>query len=294
MILECVPNFSEGRNDATLDAISRAIETHVPLLHRTSDKDHNRTVYTFAGEPDGVQSAAFAAIAVAKEKIDLRQHTGVHPRFGAADVIPFVPVEGITLDEAATLARDFGRRVWQELGIPIYFYEAAAFERRPLEFIRKNIPLGLQPDFGTGLHPTAGAICLGARKFLIAWNINLLTTSLNVARQIAREIRQSNGGLPGVKALGIALERRGQVQVSINLVDFEASPLHVVFQAVEQRCRALQVDIAGSELIGLMPRAAVELSAGFDLRWLNFTDESILENRLTALTPRPDTSSSHS
>ncbi len=294
MIVECVPNFSEGRDTKVLDVISQAIEAYVPLLHRSSDTDHNRTVFTFAGEPWPLQDAAISAIAAAQERLDLRRHTGVHPRYGVADVVPFVPVSGITMAETAYLARNFGKRIWRELGIPVYLYEAAAQEFRGLEYLRKNIPLGLEPDYGSGQHPTAGVICLGARKFLIAWNINLHSKSLEAAKQIAKEIRQSNGGLPGVKALGIALESRGQVQVSINLVDFEASPLHVVYQAVESRCRERGIAIAGSELIGLIPQAAVDLSAGFDLRWENFSAESILENRLTARLTNPGTSASRS
>lgn len=279
-IIECVPNFSEGRDEATVQAIARAAGGLV--LDVTSDRDHNRTVLTIAGAPDAVAEAAFAAVREAVARIDLAGHTGVHPRLGAADVIPFVPVRDATLPDCVRLARDFGQRLWNELRVPVYLYEAAAVrpECGRLESVRKLAPEGLAPDIGEGRHPAAGASVVGARKFLIAWNINLASQDLAAAREIAREIRASSGGLPAVKAIGLRLESRGEVQVSINLVDFEQTPLHVVFGAVAGKCRARGIEIAGSELIGMIPQAAIEASAGHDLRWLNLRPELVLENRL--------------
>jgi glutamate formiminotransferase len=286
LIIECVPNFSEGRDPVIVSAIGRAVSA-VPgaaLLDTTSDQDHNRSVLTFAGVPDAVINAAFETVREAAARIDLTRHAGVHPRVGVADVVPLVPVEGITLDECAALARLLGKRLWGELRIPVYLYEAAALrpETRRLENVRKLAPAGLAPDFGEGRHPTAGASVVGARKFLIAWNINLRTTDVAFARRIAREIRASSGGMPAVKSIGLPLESRGQVQVSINLVDFEQTPLYAVFDAVKERCDAAGVEVAGSELIGMIPDAALRSSAGHDLRWENFRPELVLENRLRA------------
>jgi glutamate formiminotransferase len=266
-------------------AIGRAVSgvAGASLLDTTSDQDHNRSVLTFAGTPEAVSDAAFMAVHEAAGKIDLSRHAGVHPRLGAADVIPLVPVEGITLEQCATLARTLGERIWRELGVPVYLYEAAALrpECKRLENVRKLAPTGLAPDFGTGRHPTAGASVVGARKFLIAWNINLRSADLKAAREIAREIRESSGGLPAVKAIGLPLESRGQVQVSINLVDFERTPLCVVFDAVKERCDARGIEIAGSELIGMIPSAALSGSRNHDLQWENMRPELVLENRLS-------------
>ena len=284
MIVECVPNFSEGRDPVIVAAIARAVsETPgVSLLDTTSDPDHNRSVLTFAGTPPAVADAAFLAVREAVSKIDLPRHAGVHPRLGAADVIPLVPIDGIKLEQCAAVARILGARIWDELRVPVYLYEAAALrpECKRLENVRKLAPAGLAPDFGTGRHPTGGASVVGARKFLIAWNINLRTSDLAAARAIARQIRESSGGLPAVKSIGLPLESRGQVQVSINLVDFERTPLYVVFDAVKEKCDAQGIEIAGSELIGMIPAAALKSSAGHDLQWQNLHPELVLENRL--------------
>jgi glutamate formiminotransferase len=284
VIIECVPNFSEGRDPVIVAAIARAVSQTpgVSLLDTTSDPDHNRSVLTFAGTPLAVAEAAFLAVREAIAKIDLPRHAGVHPRLGAADVIPLVPIDGVTLEECAALARTLGARIWDELHVPVYLYEAAAFrtECKRLENVRKLAPAGLPPDFGTGRHPTGGATVVGARKFLIAWNINLRTSDLAAARAIARQIRESSGGLTAVKSIGLPLESREQVQVSINLVDFERTPLYVVFDAVKKRCDALGIEIAGSELIGMIPAAALASSAGHDLQWQNLHPELVLENRL--------------
>src|ERR1019366_3697334 len=219
VIIESVPNFSEGRDPVVVAGIARAVAS-IPgasLLDTTSDSDHNRSVLTFAGSPEAVAAAAFAAVRAAVQSIDISRHAGVHPRIGAADVVPLVPVNGVTLEDCAELARKLGRRIWEELRVPVFMYEAAALraECRRLENVRRLAPAGHAPDFGTGRHPTAGASVVGARKFLIAWNINLRTTDVSVARAIAKEIRESSGGLPAVKSIGLPLESRGEVQVSI-------------------------------------------------------------------------------
>ena len=284
MIVECVPNFSEGRDPLIVNGIARAIaeSPYVRLLDATSDPDHNRSVLTFAGNPEAVAKAAFEAVRIAAATIDISRHAGVNPRLGSEDVVPFVPVDAISLQNCATIARAVAHRIWSELKIPIYLYEAAALrpECKRLENVRKLAPQGLPPDIGEGRHPTAGACVVGARKFLIAWNINLRSTDLNAAQTIARQIRESSGGLKAVKALGLPLESRGEVQVSINLVDFETTPLHTVFDAVAEECRKRGIEIAGSELIGMVPAAALEASRGHDLRWLNLRPELVLENSL--------------
>ncbi len=284
MIVECVPNFSEGRDPVIVASIARAVSSTpgAPLLDTTSDQDHNRSVLTFAGTPQAVVEAAVAATRAAVEKIDLTRHAGVHPKLGAADVIPFVPVHGVTLEQCAGFAREAGARIWDELRVPVYLYEAAALrpECLRLENVRRLAPHGLPPDIGEGKHATAGVSVVGARKFLIAWNINLRTIDVAAARAIARAIRESSGGFPAVKSIGLPLESRGQSQVSINLVDFEQTPLYVIFDAVKNMCEEKGIEIAGSELIGMIPAAALESSRGHDLRWENMRPELILENRM--------------
>ncbi len=298
-IVECVPNFSEGRDRTKVDAIERAVRaTGVTVLRTEMDPDHNRSVITFAGAPDAVSQAALRAIEKAAELIDLREHAGVHPRIGATDVAPFVPIEGITLEECASLAWQTGEQVWRLLRIPVYFYEASARrpERRHLENIRRGQFETLRaealanpdraPDLGgPAFHPSAGAVVMGARKLLIAWNINLDTQDLDIARRIARKIRASHGGLPHVKALGLPLASRNLVQVSMNLTDFEVTPPHVVFEAVEREANAAGVRIAGSELIGLIPKRALEMAAGHWLRIEDFDSRRVLENRLAEARP---------
>jgi len=262
-LIECVPNFSEGRAAATVQAIEGAIRSvsGVLLLRSESDPDHNRSVITFAGPPDAVAEGALRGIAVAAERIDLRCHTGVHPRIGAADVVPFVPLENATLEECAAIARRTGESVWKKLGVPVYFYEAAARspERRPLENVRRGgfEHPALAPDLGgPALHPSAGACVIGARKLLIAFNMNLNTNDLSIAQAIARKIRASSGGLPSVKAMGVPLASRNQVQVSMNLTDFEQTSLLGVYEAVRQEASLRGVTIAGTQIVGLVPRQA--------------------------------------
>jgi len=291
-VVECVPNFSEGRDRELVARIAEAVASvaGVAVLDQTSDWDHNRSVITFAGPPDGVTTAAFRAIERAVALIDLRRHGGVHPRIGVADVVPLVPVAGVTLEFCAQLAAELGERVWRELHVPVYLYEAAA--RRPERVNLANIRRGRfetlreevrwnperRPDFGeAALHPTAGACVIGARKFLIAFNINLATADVEIARRVARKIRASSGGLPAVKALGLFLESRGQAQVSTTLSDFEITPLGAVVEAVRTEASRCGVRIAGTELIGLIPRKALETAGACDL---GIRDDQVLENRL--------------
>ncbi|MGH9664551.1 MAG: glutamate formimidoyltransferase [Bryobacteraceae bacterium] len=291
-LVECVPNFSEGRDGSKVDAIVLAIArtADVVVLGREMDPDHNRAVVTFAGPPEAVAEAALAAIAQAVQSIDLRRHSGVHPRIGAADVLPFVPISGISMEECAALAHRVGEEIWRRLRVPVFFYEAAARspERRRLENIRRNNAVGLTPDIGgPGLHPTAGAVAVGARKFLIAFNINLNTADVRVAREIARAVRESSGGLPCVKAMGVALASRNLAQVSMNLTDFERTPLPVAFEAVRAEAARRGVSIAGSELIGLLPRKALAGTTAAALQCGNLTSASLLENQLAKQTAEP-------
>jgi glutamate formiminotransferase len=298
LLVECVPNFSEGRDRARIDVLETAIAS-VPgslVLHRTSDPDHHRSVITFAGPGDAVMESAVRVAGKACELIDLNQHSGVHPRLGALDVLPFVPLGETSLENCVELAHRAGRRIWEELGIPVYFYEAAALrpERVRLEDVRRGQFEGLRtaaltdaakaPDMGgPSLHPTAGAVIVGARKFLIAYNINLRTPDLDIAKAIAKRIRASSGGLPAVKALGVALPTRGIVQVSMNLTDFEQTPVHVVFMEVTRLAAEYGVEVEESELIGLMPRKALEMAAAGLLRLNDFDSNRIIENRLVLL-----------
>jgi glutamate formiminotransferase len=302
-MIECVPNFSEGRDLAKIDAIQEAIASvkGTLVLHRTSDVDHNRSVITFAGPVRAVAESAFRAAEMAAKVIDLREHEGVHPRVGALDVLPFIPLQGATLEQCVELAHATGGRIWRELGVPVYFYEAAATrpDRRKLEDIRRGEFEGLResaskdeakrPDVGgPGLHPSAGAVIAGARNFLIAFNINLHTDNLGIAQEIARRIRTSSGGLPAVKALGLPLSSRGLVQVSMNLTDFERTGLDMVYAAVKRLAAAHGVEIEESELIGLMPRSAIERAATGFLKLKNFDSDRVIENRIESLrTPGP-------
>jgi glutamate formiminotransferase len=296
--IECVPNFSEGRDHSRIDALERTLSS-VPgtfLLDRTSDPDHNRSVLTFVAPPETVVEAAVRLAAKAAELIDLNHHRGVHPRLGALDILPFVPLGKATLDQCVALAHDAGARIWNELGVPVYFYEAAALrhDRVKLENVRRGQFEGLRasvaadeskrPDLGgPSLHPTAGAVIVGARKILIAYNINLKSTDLDVAKSIARRIRASGGGFPSVKALGIPLVSRGIVQVSINFTDFEQTPVHVVYSEVCRLAAEHGVEVEESELIGLMPQKALEAAAAGLLKLSNFDSQRVIDNRLETL-----------
>ncbi len=296
-LVECVPNFSEGRDAKIVDALVEAMRAvaGVTVLDREMDADHNRSVITLAGEPEAVAEAALRGVGKAVERIDLTKHTGAHPRIGAADVIPFVPIEGVTIEDCVVLAKRVGREIWQRYQVPVYFYEAAAAraDRVNLENIRKGQFEGLReeigrnpdraPDVGEArLHPTAGAVVVGARKFLIAYNINLATPDVDIAKKIARTIRYSSGGLRYVKAMGVDLRARGLAQVSINLTDFEQTPLHVVFELVKREALRYGVNVVGSEIVGLVPKRAIEMTADYYVQLENFSPAQVLENRLAA------------
>jgi glutamate formiminotransferase/glutamate formiminotransferase/formiminotetrahydrofolate cyclodeaminase len=294
-IVECVPNFSEGRNQTTVRALVHAVESvpGVCLLDQTMDRDHHRSTLSFAGEPDAVAEAAFRAIRVATDLIDLRKHKGVHPRVGATDVVPFVPLRGATMQDCIHLAKRLGQRVATELEIPVFLYEQAALHRdhAPLESVRRGGLQGLAfrmasdpdwtPDFGPPqLHKTAGAMVIGARPPLIAFNVNLRSTDLALARSIAKDIRQSNGGLPHLKAIGVELASRQLVQVAMNLTDYIITPIHVAFEAVRARAAEQGVAVAGSEVIGLVPQAALVQTAAHSLALQRFDATQVLEMRL--------------
>ncbi|MBI3404648.1 MAG: glutamate formimidoyltransferase, partial [Acidobacteria bacterium] len=267
----------------------------VYVLDREMDADHNRCVITLAGEPDAVAEAALCGIGKALELIDLTKHSGAHPRIGACDVLPFIPIEGYTLEDCVHLAKKTGQEIWSRYKIPVYFYEAAAQrpERANLENIRKGQFEGLRdevlknpdraPDVGEPrLHPTAGATVVGARKFLIAYNVNLNTYDMEVANKIARAIRFSTGGLRYAKAMGVDLKARKLAQVSINMTDFEQTPLHRVFEMVKREAERYGVMPVGSEIVGLIPKRAIEMTADFYLQLENFSPAQVLENRLAA------------
>jgi glutamate formiminotransferase/formiminotetrahydrofolate cyclodeaminase len=294
-LMECVPNFSEGRDMAKIEAIIQAIldGPDVLLLHHTRDVDHNRSVITFVGAERSVGDAAVRGIGRAAELIDLRRHQGVHPRIGAADVVPFVPLSGSRMEDCVCIASRVAEETASRFKIPAYLYEAAARRngRRYLEMVRRGQFEELRekiktdpdrlPDFGEPeLHPAAGAVAVGARDLLVAFNINLTTPDVSIARSVARAIRASNGGLPCVKALGLYLPSRNLAQVSINLTDFRTTPLAAVFEAVRKEANRLEAEILESEIVGLIPAAAIAESDAAELQIRNFDEDLILENRL--------------
>ncbi len=300
-LVECVPNISEGRKPETIDALVHAIQAvpGVVVLDRQSDADHNRSVLTFVGPPESVTEAAFCAAEEALRRIDLTTHRGEHPRVGATDVIPFVPIRGMTMDDCVHLARLVGHRLADELHIPVFLYEHAAKAsfRTRIEDIRRGSLEGLNermrmnpewtPDFGDAkLHRTAGATIVGARRPLIAYNVNLASSNLDIAKAIALTVRASNGGLPSVKAVGIALKTRGIVQVSMNLTNYEETPVHVAYEAVKAEAAKRGVEVQSSEVIGLIPEAAVAQVAGHYLKLENFSMSQILEARMAQVMTR--------
>ena len=286
-IVECVPNFSEGCDPAIVEAIANAIASvpQVAVLHQTMDADHNRSVITFAGSADRIVEAAVRGVDKAVALIDLSRHHGVHPRIGAADVVPFVPLRGISVAGCARLAEDAGQEIWRRLRVPVYLYEAAARREdwKRLENVRRDAGRAAPDIGGPQLHATAGAVAVGARKFLIAWNVNLLTADVSIAKAIARKIRASSGGFPHVKALGLMLASRNQAQVSMNLTDFEVTPMRIVFDEIQRQAEAHGTGIDASELIGLIPQAALEPASAAYLRIGGFECGMILEDRLAAL-----------
>jgi glutamate formiminotransferase len=299
-LIECVPNFSEGRDPAKVDAIVSAMSAvaGVYVLDREMDADHHRCVVTLAGEPDAVAEAALRGVGKAMELIDLTVHTGAHPRVGAADVIPFIPIHGVTIEDCVALARRVGKEIWARYRIPVFFYEAAATrpDRTNLENVRRGQFEGLrdelkrnhdrQPDIGEPkLHPTAGVTVVGARKFLIAYNVNLNTSDVGIANKIAKAIRFSSGGLRYVKSMGVELKARNLAQVSINLTDFEQTPMHRVYEMVKREAARYGAIPVGSEIVGLIPKKAIEMAADYFLQVENFSPEQIFENKLeSALT----------
>ncbi|MGH7229921.1 MAG: glutamate formimidoyltransferase [Nitrospiraceae bacterium] len=300
-LVECVPNFSEGRNAQTVRALVEAIRAvpDVFLIDEEMDHDHHRSVLTFVGAPEAVAEAAFQATRVATGLIDLRLHLGGHPRVGATDVVPFIPIRGTTMDDCVALARRVGERIGRDLDIPVFLYERAAAnpDRANLEVIRKGGLEGLAgrmgadltwaPDFGPPhLHRTAGATIVGARPPLIAYNVNLQTDDLAVAKAIAKTIRFSSGGLPYLKAIGVELTSRGLVQVSMNLTNFEETPIHVAFEAVMREAASRGVKIAGSEVVGLVPQRALTQVSEFFLKLERFDPTQILEIRLEQVLAR--------
>jgi glutamate formiminotransferase / formiminotetrahydrofolate cyclodeaminase len=294
-LVECVPNFSEGRDKSKVDAIVEAMKLDgVCLLDREMDTDHNRCVITLIGEREAIQEAAIRGVGKAAELIDLNQHQGAHPRLGAADVVPFIPIEGVSIEDCVSMARHVGEQIWLRHKIPVYLYEAAATtpERQNLENIRRGQFEGIRneiatnparrPDFGeANLHPTAGACVVGARKFLIAYNIFLNTHDVEIAKKVAKAVRFSTGGLRFVKAAGFLV--RGQGQVSMNLTDFEQTPIHRVFEMVRSEAARYGVIPASSEIVGLIPKKALEQAAEWFLQIEHFDSSLILENRLTAV-----------
>jgi glutamate formiminotransferase/formiminotetrahydrofolate cyclodeaminase len=294
-LIECVPNFSEGRDTAKVDAIVAAMKMDgVYLLDREMDADHNRCVITLAGEREPIQEAAIRGVGKAAELIDLNAHQGAHPRMGAADVVPFIPIEGVSLEDCVAMARHVGAQIWQRYQIPVYLYEAAASapERQNLEIIRRGQFEAIRaeiatnparkPDFGDPrVHPTAGITAIGARKFLIAYNVFLSTPDVQIAKNIAKALRFSSGGLRFVKGAGFLV--RGMAQVSMNLTDFEQTPIHRVFEMVKREAARYGVSPVSSEIVGLIPKRALEAAAEWFLQVENFDSSLILENRLSAV-----------
>jgi glutamate formiminotransferase len=287
--LEAVPNFSEGRDPATIDAIGRALAQHARLLDVHSDEDHNRSVYTLVGSEDELVAALLAGIVCARERIDLRRHEGAHPRVGAADVVPLVPIREGDAERARAAALELGRRVGEELALPVFLYGGLAPGRGPA-FFRRGGPVELQqrldggelvPDFGPPrLDERAGGVLVGARPPLIAFNVDLAGDDLGAAKEVARAVRERGGGFPGVRALGLRLPRAGHVQVSLNVEDWRASPLHEVVAAVEREARARGLEVIRTELVGLLPAGAAVAAAGSLLGVAGLDPAHVLELRL--------------
>jgi len=293
-IVECIPNFSEGRNMALINELSDAVRSSagVMLLNCSPDASHNRTVLTFAGSPEGVFDAAFKCAKIAVEKIDLTKHSGEHPRMGAVDVIPFVPLRDITTAECVEMSKRLGQKLWDELRLPVFLYEdsASAPERRNLATFRKGEFEGMAekikkpefaPDYGDQVHKTAGIVACGARRPLIAFNINLSTPDVEIAKQIAKTIRESSGGLKSVKSIGVMLHERNTAQVSINMTNYLDTPLYRVFELVKKEAANLGVSVIGSEIIGLVPMKALIDCAHYYLMIEGFNPHNqVLENYL--------------
>ncbi len=293
-LVQCVPNFSEGRKEEVIEEIVRAVKevSGVQLLDCSRDESHNRCVVTFVGEPGQVKEAAFQAAKKAAQLIDMSRHKGEHPRMGATDVIPFIPISGVTMADCIQLARELGERMGRELNIPIYLYEEASTRagRKNLSQVRQGQYEGLkeaiktperEPDFGPAeIHPQAGATAVGARPPLIAYNINLGTGDVTIARKIARAIRGSSGGFPSIKGLGIFIDETRTAQVTINVCDYKKVPVFRVFEIVKREAARYGVPVTGSEIVGLTPVQALIDAAEFYLQLEGFDRSQILENRL--------------
>jgi len=294
-LVECVPNFSEGRDKSKVDAIVDAMKVPgVYVLDREMDADHNRCVITLVGDRDAIQEAAIRGVGKASELIDLNVHSGAHPRMGAADVVPFIPIDGVTVEDCVAIANHVGEEIWKRYQIPVYLYESAAKipERQGLENIRRGQFEGIRAEIATNparrpdigeprVHPTAGATVVGARKFLIAYNVFLNTPDVDIAKKIAKAVRFSSGGLRFVKGAGFLV--RGQAQVSMNLTDFEQTPIHRVFEIVKREAARYGITPLSSEIVGLIPKKALEDAAEWFLQVENFDSSLILENRLAAV-----------
>jgi glutamate formiminotransferase len=294
MPLEAVPNFSEGRDRATIEAIGSALDRHAEVLDMHADADHNRCVFTLVGDDVAIVDALLAAVAEARERIDLRTHQGAHPRIGAADVVPVVPIEPRDLDRAQAAAGRVAERIGSDLGLPVFLYGELAPDRSPAFFRRGGTEelarrLGareLRPDFGPSeLDERAGGAIVGARRPLIAFNVDLGGADLEVARAIAAVVRERDGGFPGVRALGLDLPRAGRVQVSMNVEDWEAAALHEIVARIEVEAQARGASVEGSELVGLMPAGAAAAAAGAQLRIAGFDASRVLELRLLRRDP---------
>jgi glutamate formiminotransferase len=294
-LVECVPNFSEGRKPEVVQRLVQAIESvdTACVLDTHSDPDHNRSVITFVAAPASIVKASLRSVALAAELIDMRQHVGQHPRLGATDVLPFVPLRDVTMDECVRLAHEAGECIAKQLSIPVYFYEHAALQpdRKSLENVRRGAyellreEIAVRPDRAPDIgplkvHDAAGAVAIGARPFLIAFNVNLRTTDLTIAKRVARSVRARDGGLPYVKALGFDLASRGLVQVSMNLLNYKVTGLQQVYDAVKLKASNLETEIAGTEIVGLVPRAAFDEAAEYARTLENSSREVVLENRL--------------
>ncbi|MBI2251742.1 MAG: glutamate formimidoyltransferase [Armatimonadetes bacterium] len=292
-IIECVPNFSEGRRKEVIEALVNKIKkANAKVLDYSMDFDHNRSVITFIGNKESIKKAVLESAGEALKWINMELHKGEHPRIGAVDVIPLIPIKKCTMEDCINLAHDLGREIWRKYNIPVYFYEEASLnpKRKNLALLRKgNYELlkkeithpERHPDIGEAkLHPTAGAVIIGARKPLIAYNINLKTNNLDIAKDIAKKIREKDGGLPGIKALGIILKGKNLVQVSINLVDYEKTSLIKVFKTVEREAHNLGVEVLESELIGLVPLSALSEIIKHSLKFQDFNISQIIESHL--------------
>jgi len=293
-LVECIPNVSEGRDPKVIDQLASAVRQvpEVWLLDVDSDADHNRTVLTFVGAPQAVEQAALSLVARAVELIDLRKHRGEHPRMGAVDVIPFVPITDSSMEECVELSKRVGQKIWDRFRVPVYLYERSASraEREDLAYIRKGefeaFAAKIQepewePDFGERrVHPTAGVVAVGARMPLIAFNVNLGTENLEIAHKIAKAVRHSSGGLRYVKALGFKIEERGIVQISMNLTNYQKTPIFRAFTLIEREAKRYGVPIVGSEIVGLVPREALYQAAEFFLQLEDFQRDQVLEDRI--------------